>query len=120
MGTMTLWGAYVAHIAPDARQQDIADAIGVNQTTISRWLRGEKTPDEAGIIAALARHYDKNPIQAFVAAGVLTVADAGAALSFDELAELEGLERRIREATTPPRPRRSTSRRAARTPNRRG
>lgn len=90
---MTVDMGYVRRITGDTTQKEIADRTGVNQTTISRWLRATNDPSHAGNVAALAIEYGRNPLEAFVAAGLLELDVALRGLdqdSLDLLAEVEG------------------------------
>lgn len=89
----TLWSIYVARIGKGLRQQDVADAAGVNQTTIGRWLRSEKVPIDAEVVANLARRLDRNPLEAFVAAGFITEQEASTALDRASLDVLDVVRR---------------------------
>lgn len=80
MGT-NLWAAYVAAVVPSGeRQEDIGKRVGQTQATISRWLSGKTAPDEAAAVAAFAKAYKRNVLEAFVAAGFLDEAEAGSGL----------------------------------------
>jgi hypothetical protein len=78
-----MWADYVRAVTRGARQQVIADRLSesVHQATVSRWLRGDKVPISAAVVAHFARTYERNPLEAFVAAGMLTVEEAGRGLS---------------------------------------
>lgn len=81
--TTTLWSAYVAAVAARAgveRQQDIGDRVGVSQAAVSRWVRGLQVPDEPAVVAAFAKAFDRNVLEAFVVAGMLDEDDAGRGL----------------------------------------
>ncbi|MCL1900566.1 MAG: hypothetical protein FWG11_08670 [Promicromonosporaceae bacterium] len=61
----------------DQRQVEISEKTGVDQATISRWLRDEQpavTPRSARLFAL---GYDRPVLEAFVAAGLLTDEEAG-------------------------------------------
>lgn len=78
----TLWGAYVRHLTRDASsQQQVADELGVSQPTIGRWKRGEHVPNEAALVAAFCRLHGRNPLEGFVAAGMLAESEAGRGLT---------------------------------------
>lgn len=49
--------------ASDEVQKDIAEAIGVNQSTLSRWLNGEAEPKWKKHVRGLARYLDINEDQ---------------------------------------------------------
>lgn len=65
------WPLYVARISGEARNVDIARAIGVSESTITRWKDG-KLPTPS-IAVSVARAYNQPPLEALVAAGYLTV-----------------------------------------------
>lgn len=72
------WWAYVKHLSgPDAPVQKIADAAGVSGPQVSRWKTGENAPRAEAVIR-FARAYDRPPLEALVAAGFVTPAEARA------------------------------------------
>lgn len=71
------WASYVADIANGDRQIDIAARSGIDQTTISRWLNEQRGRMRAETVVQFARAYDANVLEALVAAGVITSAEAG-------------------------------------------
>lgn len=74
----TSWTQYVRYWIEDGeRQVDVADRTGIDQTTISRWLQGETRSITSQSVARFARGYGRPIIEAFVAAGFLTAAEAG-------------------------------------------
>lgn len=98
-----MWTTYVKAVTrgtidnPDAdpasdTQDQIAARLGylVHQTTIGHWLRGKK-PTDGAIVAHFARSYDRNPLEAFVAADLITMAEAGRAIGTKERAALARL-----------------------------
>lgn len=76
-----------------ANQSDFAYMIGVDQTAVSRWLRGVKPPTEAARVAWMAVRLERNPLEAFVAAGMITVEQAQTAIDQDSVALLDSLDR---------------------------
>jgi transcriptional regulator with XRE-family HTH domain len=76
----TLWIAYVEALMGEDTQTQAAARTGIAQTTIGRWLNGVKAPTEAAKVAAFAQGYQRNVIEAFVAAGMLTGEQAGRGL----------------------------------------
>lgn len=85
-----LWAIYVQAVAPregrrekeGRRQAEVGKRAGVSQSTISRWRSGEVArPQDPGTVAAFAKAYDRNVLEAFVAADMLEEADAGRGLS---------------------------------------
>lgn len=89
-GTLETWSAYVRLLAGDEPQSRIGERAGVNQTTASHWLRGRVAPKTASA-AAFAVSFGRNPIEAFIAAGLLDLEHGAAALGADELALLADL-----------------------------
>lgn len=74
------WHEYVKQVVGNDRQTEVARKTGIDQTTISRWLR----PEQGGTarissqsVAKFARGYGKSVLQAFVVAGFLTPEEAG-------------------------------------------
>ena len=70
------WWRYVVTVTGNVAQKEIADATGIDQSSISRWQRGTSTP-RAEVVVALARAYGRPPIEALVAAGYLSSDEAG-------------------------------------------
>lgn len=99
-----VWAAYIRVVARDDDQHQIAAAAGVNQSTASRWKRGTKTPTNPANVAAFARKYGRNPLEAFIAADMITEAEAGRGLSADsrELLALVFSQARAAEAPVTP------------------
>lgn len=74
----TSWPQYVAYWIEDGeRQVDVADRTGIDQTTISRWLAGERRSITSQSVAKFARGYNRPVLEAFVAAGFLSESEAG-------------------------------------------
>lgn len=69
------WWAYVLERAGGAQQSDIAEAFGVNQTTVSNWKTGKATPKPENVIQ-FARAFRRPPVEALIAAGYLTENEA--------------------------------------------
>lgn len=61
-------------IAPDVQQQVIAEAAGLNPSTVSRWKNGDGKPDASAVIA-IARAFNADPVEALVVAGYLGMED---------------------------------------------
>lgn len=90
-----LWSTYTRALTGGERQVDIATKSGVSQAAVSRWLNGVEVPDSAPTVAAFARAHQRNPLEAFVAAGMLDEVEAGRGLtkaSRDFLARLRASE----------------------------
>lgn len=90
------WDEYVTRVTAGAQQKEVADAAGIDQSSISRWKQGKYkgTPDAAKVVA-LARALKRPPVEALVAAGYITddeahetieVRPSAAALTDDDLA----------------------------------
>lgn len=72
------WVEYVAHwVGPNEKQSDIVRRTGIDQATISRWLRGESRSITSQTVAKFARAYGRDVLEAFVVAGFLTEREAG-------------------------------------------
>lgn len=89
--TETLWQRYVAEVTGDRTQTAMGKLTGVGQTTIGRWINGEKRPTDAAKVAQFATRAGRNVLEAFVAAGMLTVEQAGQGLSAASIEFLEWL-----------------------------
>ena len=70
------WSAYVRQIASGLNQVQIAEKTGLAQTNIGRWLRGEPGSPRAESVIAFARAFGQQPVEALVAAGYLSAAEA--------------------------------------------
>lgn len=94
---MNLWAKYVAELrsmAGDPTQTQMAEATGVPQGTISRWLDPTKNLGrEPANVAMFAKGYGRNVLEAFVAADLLDIEDARAGMSDDSVAFLERVKR---------------------------
>lgn len=96
------WWDYVQRITGRAQQNEIADATGVEQSSISRWKLG-KTRPKADAVVAVARAYNRAPVEALVAAGYLKEDEVSGVIeitaSLDDLPEqdlLDAIRRRFR------------------------
>lgn len=89
------WREFVVATMGTDQQQTAAGKASLNPSTISRWLATGK-PGEATNVAAFARAYGKPVLEAFVAAGFLSAAEAkarpAAAPDFTQLTNDELLE----------------------------
>lgn len=95
--TDTLWSLYLLHIADGGTQVEIGKAVGTTQVTISRWLKKGLVPTSAPVVASVARAYGRNPLEAFVAAGMLEEDEAGRGLADESRNLLAGLRSLIHE-----------------------
>jgi transcriptional regulator with XRE-family HTH domain len=105
------WGAYVRRFTHSETQREIGERAGVDQATAGRWQKGEKAPARPATVAVFAQSLGRNPVEAFVAAGMLTIDQAGNAIDDDSRALLVQLleggnapddEQEEGEAITPP------------------
>jgi transcriptional regulator with XRE-family HTH domain len=97
---MQAWAEYVRDVAGAERQIDIAARTGIDQTTISRWLKDEVQRVTPRSVALFARGYDRPVLEAFVIAGLISSEDAQARVviqsldSIDDAALIAELARR--------------------------
>ena len=70
------WGDYVRRVSGNATQVQIAETLGMDQTSVSRWLTGRIVP-RAETVITVARTYSRSPVEALIAAGYLTTDEAG-------------------------------------------
>jgi transcriptional regulator with XRE-family HTH domain len=68
------WAEYVKRVTAGLSQKDIAVVTGIDQTGISRWLRGQGTP-RAESVVAFARALGRLPLEALVTAGYIEEGD---------------------------------------------
>lgn len=70
------WRRYVRDIIGDDRQIDVSRKTGIDQATVSRWLRdvpGDKPPSISyQTVRAFALGYGRDVIEAFTVAGILS------------------------------------------------
>lgn len=84
-----VWAAYVRHLRTalgESQVQFAKRAFGKagSQGKISRWEDGLNPPNRAADVADFARALGRNPLEAFVAAGMLDAGEAGRGLDDDE------------------------------------
>lgn len=70
------WADYVLRHVNGDRQPQVAERTGISQGTISRWLSGPQIVPSAPNVVAFARAYGLPPVEALVAAGVLSPDEA--------------------------------------------
>jgi transcriptional regulator with XRE-family HTH domain len=68
------WPEYLRRIAAGQTQSQIADQVGVGRLSVCHWLHGKTRPKPETAIA-VARVYDRSPIEALLAAGYLDPAE---------------------------------------------
>jgi transcriptional regulator with XRE-family HTH domain len=76
--TVDEWARYVREVVGTLNQIEVAAKTGIAQSNVGRWLRGEPGTPKAASVVALARAFDRPPVEALVAAGYITEAEAGA------------------------------------------
>ena len=74
---MNNWAKYVEHATAGMSQAQIAERTGLAQSAISRWVRGDTEVPRAEYAVIFARSLGRNPVEALVAAGYITTAEAG-------------------------------------------
>lgn len=80
------WPEYLRRIAGGQTQTQIAARIGIARLSVCNWMRG-KTRPKAETVIAVARSYQRSPIEALLAAGYLELAEVGIAI--EALASLQ-------------------------------
>lgn len=73
------WPEYIRRIAHGQTQAQIAARIGIGRLSVCNWLHG-KTKPRAETAIAVARSYQRSPIEALLAAGFLEPAEVGIAI----------------------------------------
>lgn len=102
---MDMWPNYVTRLRKEAgheTQEQSVEATGVPQATISRWIRGQNGRRDPALVAKFAKGYDRNVLEAFVAAGLLALEDARAGLDPESVAYLKSVARPVRKLRTGP------------------
>lgn len=72
--TSNIWWEYVRSVAGPVKQQEIAARADIDQSHFSRWKAGHAPT--VGMVAKFARAYGVNVLEALVAAGMITEAEA--------------------------------------------
>lgn len=88
------WPQYVERVSGTTDRAAIGKLAGLSASAASRWMTGATKPTQAGNVAHFAQECGRNPVEAFVAAGLLDLDDTLGALgreSLDLLAEI-GIE----------------------------
>lgn len=68
------WPEYLRRITGGQTQSQIAERVGVGRLSVCHWLHGKTRPKPETAIA-VARVYDRSPIEALLAAGYLDPAE---------------------------------------------
>lgn len=76
------WADYTRRITAGATQAEIAARTGIEQSSISRWRQGRNTP-RAELVAAFARSYERNPVEALIVAGYLDRNEVGGVIELE-------------------------------------
>lgn len=79
----TAWLEWLRTNTRGISPKEIAAAAGIDRSGVSRWLDGSVTPKVENIVS-FARNIGKPPVEALVAAGYLTRADAAAVIEVSE------------------------------------
>lgn len=94
------WWDYVQDVSARASQIEISKKTGISAATVSRWQRSQPQPDST---ATFAKAYGRPVLEAFVAAGYLSLEDAGATVTVPDIGQLSAddllaeVRRRMRE-----------------------
>jgi hypothetical protein len=70
------WSDYVRRVTGTLTQVQISEQDGLAQSNVGRWLRGERGIPRAESVIAFARAFGQPPLEAMVAAGYITEAEA--------------------------------------------
>lgn len=70
----TTWWDYLQKITDGASNVEVARKVGFHESNMSKWSRGQKPDVE--FVVKIAHAYRVNVLEALVAAGVITSADA--------------------------------------------
>lgn len=81
------WWQYVQSVAGTDQQREIAQKLGVDQSTISRWKQ-TGIPGKPENVSAFASAYNRPVLEAFIAAGFLTERDARATVTVPDIGQL--------------------------------
>lgn len=75
------WRKYVRDIIGDDRQVDVSRKTGIDQATVSRWLReapdGKPPSVSHQTVRAFALGYGRDVLEAFTVAGILSEEETG-------------------------------------------
>lgn len=80
MSEVGTWGEYIKKYSQGDPQGVIADKMGVDTSTVGRWLKGFKGKPKAEKAINFARHYNRSPIEALIHAGYIEVDEVGQAI----------------------------------------
>jgi transcriptional regulator with XRE-family HTH domain len=68
------WPEYLRRITAGQTQSQIAERTGIGRLSVCHWVHGKTNPKPETAIA-VARVYDRSPIEALLAAGYLNAAE---------------------------------------------
>lgn len=95
------WDEYVRAVSEPDSGRAVAARIGQSESTISRWKNGTVVPEPRQAVQ-FARAYERNPLEALIAAGYLTAEEAASpievprALQLSEFSDLELAQEMVR------------------------
>ena len=72
------WSDYVKRVGGRMTHAQMAEQSGVAVSNIGRWIRGEPGLPRAESVIAFARAFGQSPLEALIAAGYLSMDEAGA------------------------------------------
>ena len=113
---MLIWSRYVNLVAGHletgsaiARHIKEKTGMGPSQPTVSRWMNGTYVPDKPAEVANFARAFRRDVLEAFVAAGMLTLTEASRGLSKESMGFLASLNNAPYSTRLPVKPRTDTA-----------
>ncbi|MBM7504220.1 helix-turn-helix domain-containing protein [Agromyces aurantiacus] len=85
------WAEYVRAVAGRDSGREVALKTGSSESAISRWKSGYSVPDPRQVVT-IARAYNRNPVEALIAAGYLTADEASIPMTQPSLRDFSDLE----------------------------
>jgi transcriptional regulator with XRE-family HTH domain len=80
MSDISSWGEYIKKYSHGDSQGVIADKMGVDTSTVGRWLKGSTGQPAADKAINFARHYNRSPVEALIHAGYINPDEVGQAV----------------------------------------
>lgn len=80
MSDISSWGEYIKKYSHGDPQGVIAEKMGVDTSTVGRWLKGSTGQPEAEKAINFARQYNRSPVEALIHAGYITADEIGQAV----------------------------------------
>jgi transcriptional regulator with XRE-family HTH domain len=74
------WGEYIKKYSRGESQGVIAENMGVDTSTVGRWLKGSEGQPRAEKAINFARHYGRSPVEALIHAGYIEAEEVGQAI----------------------------------------